>query len=923
MQKKWIVWLSLALFLLPGVIMAAQSGDQAGEMEMVDLVKKDKKKAPKTLSRKQWEKRKKKAQKKNKKTGSGQLSMTSMRPASSGPVSLMSKDNKKTYDQFIKQKGMQTVKSRFITLHKVNGKVYFELPKQYLGREMLLAAAARESSDPELITAGYKAATPLHVTFDTLDGAVYLLTVNARVVTNPAEPKMQTAAEKNFMNPLKKRFSIEAYNRDSSALIFDVTALFSGKEDALNPVSKQVGPYSVQARSQQDLGFIGSIKAFDDNLSVEAFLTYDITLNYSMVKAPIGNMSARVVHSLLLLPEKKMKPRFSDSRLGVFLTNKQYLSTEKDGLQQFSYAHHWRVEPRDWEAWQKGELVEPVKPIVWYVDTLFPDEWMEPIKRAVLLWNKAFEQIGLKNVMQVREFPKDDPAFDPDNLKYSCIRYVPAAVSNAMGPSWVDPATGEIVNATVLVYNNFVKLINNWRFVQTAQVDPRVRAQKMPNDILDESITYVISHEIGHTLGLMHNMAASAAFPVDSLRSPSFTRKYGTTPSIMDYARFNYVAQPGDKDVKLTPPELGVYDYFIIKWLYSPIAGNLSPEEEAKVLEAWVDEKAGDPLYRYGRQQTMSRYDPTAIEEDLGDDAIKAGNYGIKNLKYILNHLAEWIDDDPDFSHRSELYGNLVNQYLRYISNVAYNVGGIYLTSVKEGTKGHPFVPVPKAKQQAAMKWVIDQMKNCDWVDNREILDNVGLNIGMASNVRQSILTLLMNLSANVVLSSYIAEEPYTLAAYFNDLYQGVWGKTISGQRLTAADRQLQRLMIAGITEVVKSMNGAQGGRRAALADIYTPSLDEIILYGLDETGMVAAYADVFRQLEKEGMEIDPEMVRFGYGYGNQRPLDVSTVDERPGYFADMMNKIERLVKNRLSSANSADRAHYQSILLQIEGTRK
>lgn len=910
-----------ALFVFPCATIGYASNGGA-ETELVSATKKEKKKkAPKSMSKRQWEKRKKKAAKKG---GGMTPTMIPLKSNGGSPVKMLSKGEPMGYDQFIKKPGIKTVKSTFITLHKVDGKVYFEFPKKYLGREMLIAATVTESSDPELLMVGYKNQKPMHVKFEILDGAVYMRSVNARVMADPSESKMQSAADKNFIDPLESRFRIEAYNRDSSAVIFDMTSLFMGKEKALNPVPKQVGQYGITSQPQSNLSFLGDIKAFDDNLSIETCMTYDFTLKYAMFSMPIGNMTAKITNSVLLLPEKKMKPRVSDTRLGVFLTNKEYLSSKKDGIQPFTYANRWRVEPKDMEAWGKGELVEPVKPIVWYVDTLFPDLWLESIKNAVLKWNLAFEKIGLKNVIQVKEFPKNDPNFDPDNLKYSCIRYLPVAVSNAMGPSWVDPTTGEIINATVIVYNDIIKLINNWRFTQTAQIDPRVRTKKMPDDIVKETMTYVISHEIGHTLGLMHNMAASHAYPVDSLRSATFTQKYGTTPSIMDYARFNYVAQPGDEGVRLTPPELGVYDYFIIKWLYSPISGNLSVNEEAKILERWVDEKAGDPLYRYGRQQTQARYDPSAIEEDLGDNAMKAGDYGIKNLKYILKHLSEWLQDDPDFSHRSSLYGNIANQYLRYISNAAYNVGGIYLTAVKEGTKGKTYEAVPREVQKEAMQWVIRQMRNCDWVDDRSVLDNVGLNIGMASYIRQSVMSMLINLSANVVLSSYISDKPYSVANYFDDLYNGIWESTIKGRALTAGDRQIQRLAVASTVETVKAMTSGDR-RRICLTNVYTPSVDEIVLYGLDESGIVAKYLDEFRKFEwEEGRgSVMSEMVKFGSGYGSQAPIDITAIDERTGFYYNMLEKVTRLVKSRVNTANAMDKAHYQSILVMLEAAKK
>ncbi|MDR2627829.1 MAG: zinc-dependent metalloprotease, partial [Dysgonamonadaceae bacterium] len=814
------------------------------------------------------------------------------------------------YEKLLKGKA-ETAKSSFITLHKADGKLYFELPLKYIDRELLIASTISEVSYPDFANIGYKPSGTTLFKFSKRDSTINFSLTNNSSITDDAN--IGIALKKVSTEPTLFSYPIKAYNPDSSAVVFDVTSLFTTDVKLFQffPTGGGSGLMKISTAFKKETSALGAIKAFDDNLTIKSTLSYALSISLlGMVKLVDDYpFTATVTRSILLLPEDKMTPRISDSRVGIFNNSKRKYTQKEDKVETYSVAHRWRVEPKDVEAYKRGELTEPVKPIVFYVDNAFPELWQQPIKEAIEAWNDAFEKIGFKNVVQAKSFPtaEENPDFDPDNLKYSCVRYLPSSTANAMGPSWVDPATGEILTASVLVYGNIVQLINSWRFVQTAQLDERVRAKKLPDDVMKESIIYVVSHEIGHCLGFMHNMASSAAFPVDSLRSASFTQANGTTPCIMDYARFNYIAQPEDKGIRLTPPKLGTYDYFLIKWNYQYLPGITSEWDEQATIEGWVDEHAGDPVYRYGRQQMQSRYDPSAIEEDLGNDPIKASDYGIKNLKYILANLEGWITDDNDYSHRQSLYSQIQTQYYRYLRNVMYNIGGIYLTEVKEGTQGKNHQPVAKEVQKQSVKWLLNEYKNIDWVDNKSLKENTSIKITGSHILRDRILKDIRGLTSNVVLSAYYSDSPYSIEEFTDDIYNATWSNLLQGKALTPGDKALQQAMVDLFCEPFQEKKPAASNPILG----YAPSVDEIIAYRLDESRLVERYPDIFRQYEeKHGLGAvallledgcgnhDEHEHHFGTpGYGFQSKVSVSVIDETNSYLQNLAVKSRNLLK--------------------------
>lgn len=850
------------------------------------------------------------------------------------------KENEKTkkvskYEKLFEGHRRETVKGMF-TIHKMNEKVYFEIPLNLLGRDMLLGSTVSEINDNGDALVGQKPTDPLLVRFAQHDSTVQLQRVTAlNALVDEQWEGVKQALKINTIPAIFQIFKIEAYTPDSSAVVVEVTPLFINDFELLTPFASSgahmfAGLAKRKATFEKDLVCLNEIKAFGDNISVKSTLTYtsDITLLGVATYKKDKPTTVKMTRSFLLLPQKPMRPRLADPRIAIFFTGNEHFTSQKDQAEFIYYANRWNLEPSDEKAFRRGELVEPKKPIVFYIDNAFPSEWMESIKQGVEEWNAAFEKIGFKNAVRAVDFPENDPSFDPDNLKYSCVRYAPTRVANAMGPSWKDPRSGEIVCASVYLHHNIIKLINNWRFVQTAQIDQSVRARKIPDDIRNESLRYVVAHEIGHCLGLMHNMSASAAFPVDSLRSANFTQKYGTTPSIMDYARFNYIAQPGDKGVKLTPPRLGLYDYYTIKWLYTPLYTE-TPQEEQQILDRWISEKAGDPIYRYGKQQIYARYDPSSLEEDLGNDPVKASTYGIQNLKYIMQNLNTWLAlDDSDYSHREVLYGELLNQYNRYLKNVMANIGGLYLYEKKAGDPYSTYQAVPKEVQRNSLKFIMSQLRDMEWLENKDIIKNINLKQLKAKEMqtgKSSVFKTLLDKKSAVLLSSERSDDPYTLKEYLDDIYQEVWKKTMEGKTLSQADRRFQ----VDFTEMLFSeFDSSTNPGTVFFADpeaisrgglsvwdkVYAPTLDDVILYNLDESGMVERLENTIREIISNNTSFNFDTNGFGY---LRKVKSEDVYDSKEIYYGYLL-KIKDLLEKKKNTGSQESKDHYNSMLYKM-----
>ena len=879
------------------------------------------------------------------------LALVTTVPAEAGIFSFLHKKKtekkappKKTaYEKLLTDNLVQTASGPLMKLHKSDGKLYLELPKKTLGKDFLLGVTLSSISNPGLGNVGFRNSNPVHFRFVQKDSVVVMDIVNTELLTTAAPTKeMAASIAQNYTNLSFLSFPIKAWSKDSVNVVVDASSFFLNDNRFFPILDGDNSGVKVEEQQSSELTHIKTLKSFKNNVSILVERSYKATLSAGPGSRTLTNypVTAGVNITMLALPEKPMTPRLSDTRIGLFLTSKNVLHDGR--IEPASFVRRWRVEPKDEAAFAAGQLVEPKKHIVYYVDPAFPPVWRKAIDVGVLRWNAAFEKIGFKDVVQVRDYPTDDPEFDPDNLEYTCIRFVPSGVENAMGPSWSDPRSGEIINGSTFIYRGVNSILANWRFIQTAQIDKTVRTKKMPEAALQKSLEYVLAHEIGHTLGFMHNMGASFSYPVDSLRSKTFTDQYGTTPSIMDYARHNYVAQVGDPVTNLDPPPIGLYDYYAVEWAYKyfpELKGDFVAEN--KELRKLIDQHAHDLRYRYGLQQSNPILDPSSLTEDLGDDPIKAGDYGMKNLQFIISHLTDWIQDDETSERKGTLYREALSQAYRYVNNVHVNVAGIYFQQTSESSGIPRYRVVPHDKQRASALWLLRQARDFSQLSNRKLeailpyAANRPFDL-MVSNLQ----ALAINQTSRLALGAYLDSTAYTPAEYCEDVFNNVFEKTLAGkENLTDQELRFQSLYVKYMGGNVVGANRptamqvglTNNGQKALEASLKggldaAPLSPEALRHQLltttnemQDTSTKEA-ANLCGTCHHDNVSAQVGFLNFGKGYGEPADLWGNMVNRSSvvlyGYALKTLELLEKSVK---TTKNPELRAHYQTLLTRLK----
>ncbi len=706
-------------------------------------------------------------------------------------------------------------------VHKVEDKYYFEIPDSLFNRDILcvnrISKASAGMRSGGFFGYGGDQIGQNVITFEKgPNNKVYLRTISFAEYAKDSTSPMFSAVNNSNVQPIAAAFDIKAFGKDSTGAVIDVTDYINGDNDVLHfnsglKTSLRLGML------QSDKSYIVSVKSYPINVEIKTLKTYGRS------PAPAlpgsfggggggGNMTMELNSSMVLLPKNPMQSRYFDPRVGYFAVGYTDFDANPQGVKNITLVKRWRLEPKDEDVdkYKKGELVEPKKPIVFYIDPATPKKWVPYLIQGVNDWKTAFEKAGFKNAIMAKMAPTkaEDSTWSLDDARNSAIVYKPSDIANASGPSISDPRSGEIMESHINWYHNVMELIHDWYFVQTAAVDPKARKMVYDDELMGQLIRFVSSHEVGHTLGLRHNYGSSSTVPVEKLRDKAWVEANGHTPSIMDYARFNYVAQPEDNisEVGLFP-RIGDYDKWAIEWGYKIFPQYKDAEAEKGYLNTWVMNRLKDNRLWFGTE--INPDDPRSQSEQVGDDAMKGSMYGVKNLQRIVPNLMTWTKEaNEDYDNLENMYNQVTSQFTRYMGHVAKYVGGIMETPKMVEEQGAVYEVVSKAKQKEAVEFLNKNIfATPTWLINQDIYSRTGLNgLTVIGSIQDNMLNrLLSNRTLGKLVDAEASQgaNAYLITDMLNDLKKGVWTELAGRKPIDIYRRNLQKSYVNTLSNIL------------------------------------------------------------------------------------------------------------------------
>lgn len=767
-------------------------------------------------------------------------------PGSTGPSMSgargTSSNGPKPYKDVITEKAKSS--KGLFTVHKVDEKFFFEIPDSVMNRDIMAITRFSKIAAGAGLYGGEQANQQVIQFEKGPDNKIFLRVVTLIATANDSTQPIYKAVRNSSVDPIAAAFDIKAYSKDSSGVVLDMTDFFKGDNQ---PVSLSAGTKRRLSLSSlaSDRSYIESIRTFPINTEVRTVKTFNASSGFGASSASpfpsasipaastAGAVTMELNTSFLLLPKVPAAKRLADPRIGYFADDYTVYSDDQQKVEQANFIVRWKLEPKaeDMEKWKRGELVEPVKPIIYYIDPATPKKWRPFLIQGVNDWQAAFEKAGFKNAIMAEEWPENDSTMSLEDARFSVIRYFASDIQNAYGPNAHDPRSGEIIESHIGWYHNVMELLHDWYFVQTAAVDPDARKMKFDDELMGQLIRFVSSHEVGHTLGLRHNMGSSSKTPVEKLRDKSWVEANGHTASIMDYARFNYVAQPEDNiSKKGLFPRIGDYDHWAIEWGYGYAPGKTEEEQKLALSKKYIDRLAKNPRIWFGSYEYGNFNDPRTQSEDLSDNAMKASEYGIKNLKRIMANLPEYTKEEGDrYENLAKMYRQLAGQFNRYIGHVSRNVGGYYETWKSVEQSGDVYEVVPKAIQKDAVSFLNKQVFNTpNWMLDKNILNKISAPVSnQVSSIQVNTLNSLLSSSRLSGMVSMAARDAaaYNVDEFYADLKKGIFSELASRSKISPERRTLQKAYVDRMLSILKpapasGLTISFGGAAATSSDL-------------------------------------------------------------------------------------------------------